>query len=175
MTARIVRATLEDLALVAALGRRTYTAHFADRWHGLDLAGWLDSQFGESALRADFSSTDVRYDLVILDDEPVGYAKTRADQPIGTQVHQRGLELQKIYFDAAVVGRGLGSMLLRHVLDRAGDQLVWLDVVQENTGARTLYERFDFAVVGETRDFAPNPRLAFWVMVRAGKNAPSQE
>ena len=175
MTPTIRAATAADLALVAALGRRTYTEHFAEHWRGLDLAGWLDMQFGDAALAADFASPLVRYDLAFLDGEAVGYAKTRRDRVVETTADLRGLELQKIYFDRAMVGRGLGSALLRLVLERAdadGEPRVWLDVLKENTGARALYERFGFAVIGETRSLAANPALAFWVMVRSAPPAP---
>jgi diamine N-acetyltransferase len=164
----IREATVADLGVVAALGRQTYVEHFADRWRGLDLAGWLEAEFGDAALVADFASPGVRYDLAFLGGEPVGYAKTRRDRAVPT-TELRGLELKKIYFMRAMVGRGLGSSLLDHVLERAdreGEPLVWLDVVKENTGAKALYERFGFAVVGETGNMPENPQLEFWVMVR---------
>lgn len=153
---------------MATLGRQTYLEHFADRWKGLDLARWLDAEFGDAALTKDFASPGVHYDLAFLNGEAVGYAKTRSDRVVPTTA-LRGLELKKIYFTRAMVGRGLGSAMLQHVLgraDAAGEPLMWLEVLKDNTGARTLYERFGFTVTGEIREHPENPQIQLWIMTR---------
>ncbi|MEM6327774.1 MAG: GNAT family N-acetyltransferase [Bacteroidota bacterium] len=51
-------------------------------------------------------------------------------------------------------GRGIGTRLLQAVVDLAGergDRSVRLDVIDTNTGARRLYDRFGFEAVGEER------------------------
>ena len=166
--ARIRSATPADAALVADLGRRTYLEHFEHLWAPAELYEWLDGQFGAAVLAADLATGDARYDLLFADDVPMGYAKTRPDRAVTAMQDLRGLELQKIYFLRAATGRGFGSLLLAHILERAdasGEPLVWLDVLQSNEGGRRLYERFGFEVVAEKRGLAGND-LAFFVMVR---------
>jgi diamine N-acetyltransferase len=159
-----------DLAVLAAVGRRTYVEHFADRWHGYDLEAWLDSQFGGPVLSEELKSPDITYDLAFVDGVAVGFAKTIRDQPVESAPHLRGRLLQKIYFDAPMAGRGLGTALVREIIgraERAGEPRVWLDVVKENTRARALYERLGFLVVGESNgSMIANPTLDFWVMTR---------
>jgi len=170
MSAPTIRAaTPADQPLLTALGRQTYVEHFADLWTPMALEAWLEGQFGATALAADLASRTVRYDLLFVDDGPVGYAKTRGDRPVETLEALRGLELQKIYFLRSATGRGLGSILLEHVLARAdaeGAPLVWLDVLKSNQGGRRLYERHGFRVVGASNSLDANAALEFWVMVR---------
>ncbi len=161
-------ATPADLALVAALGRRTYVEHYASMWQPDALATWLETQFGDAAVAADLAAPDVRYDLGFAGGAAVGFAKTRRDRPVDGRPDLIGLELQKIYFLASATGHGYGSALLAHVLaraDAAGEPRVWLDVLQSNRGGRRLYERFGFRVVGERHATMP-PAFSFFVMVR---------
>ncbi|MEV6847375.1 GNAT family N-acetyltransferase [Actinoplanes sp. NPDC051411] len=58
--------------------------------------------------------------------------------------------LEHFYLDPRLQGRGLGSAVLKTVLDRADsrDQTVGLDVLQ-GSAARRLYERHGFVVESE--------------------------
>lgn len=53
-------------------------------------------------------------------------------------------------------GRGVGSSLLTGLLEEAGRRACWrvlLEVRVDNPRARTLYERFGFAVIGRRRGY----------------------
>lgn len=72
------------------------------------------------------------------------------------------VRLAALAVDPAHRGRGLGSQLLAEVLDgaRAGRyRAVRLEVLDTNAGARRLYERLGFAVVGQHR----YPGLRRWL------------
>jgi ribosomal-protein-alanine N-acetyltransferase len=65
-------------------------------------------------------------------------------------------------------GRGLGSQLLRGVLDVAkerGVRQIFLEVRTSNTRAVDLYRRFGFADVGVRRDYYDSPREDARVMM----------
>jgi ribosomal protein S18 acetylase RimI-like enzyme len=60
------------------------------------------------------------------------------------------LRIAALAVDARARGKGIGSRLLEAVLDKGrleGYQAVRLEVVEPNTGARQLYERFGFSLV----------------------------
>jgi ribosomal-protein-alanine N-acetyltransferase len=59
--------------------------------------------------------------------------------------------VQTIGVDPRVQRRGIGSMLLRRLLDdgrSAGARTVWLEVRADNLGAQSMYEGFGFEVRG---------------------------
>lgn len=62
------------------------------------------------------------------------------------------LWLVKLYLLAPFRGQGLGSAVLRGLMDEAValDKPVYLRVLRVNTGAQALYRRHGFEVVGET-------------------------
>jgi GNAT superfamily N-acetyltransferase len=71
---------------------------------------------------------------------------------LAVEIEHSHLWLVKLYLRKPVRGRGLGTSLLRLVIEEA-DQLgkpVRLRVLKVNEGAQRLYRRHGFAVVGET-------------------------
>lgn len=58
----------------------------------------------------------------------------------------RLLKLEKLYVDPSATGQGIGTALLRHMLQESGDSFdaVWLMVLRTNTTAVALYERQGF-------------------------------
>lgn len=82
--------------------------------------------------------------IVLVDGEPAGLVAVE-DEP---DQHW----LVKLYLLPRHRGRGLGSALLRQVIDRAASagKAVRLRVLRVNTGARRLYARHGFVVVDET-------------------------
>ncbi|HEX2076897.1 MAG TPA: GNAT family N-acetyltransferase [Longimicrobium sp.] len=84
-----------------------------------------------------------RPDIIVLDGEDVGTVQYVR--------RQRGYHLGEFYLLPAHQRRGIGSRLLRRMLDRADAEgvPVRLEVIRINP-AKSLYERHGFRVYGET-------------------------
>lgn len=80
--------------------------------------------------------------VAVIHERPVGYVAT-----MGTTV-------EALYVDPRHLRRGVGSVLLRHAMDRSGGMLdLW--TFQRNSGARRFYEAHGFRAV-ELTDGADN-------------------
>lgn len=108
-------------------------------WSDAEKAEFLDSQFALQTIHFDRFFPDADFLIIEEAGTPMGrlYLDRKPDGflvvDIGFLPHRRGA--------------GLGTALLRHVhaqAARAGASRVWLHVLEENPGARLLYERLGF-------------------------------
>lgn len=116
------------------------------KWWDLEQVVAIEREvFGPTAWSAESFwgelSRDDRYYVVAADDEVRGYA--------GLWIMAPQADVQTIAVAPTARGRGLGSLLLRHVLDRAseaGVRDVHLEVKADNQAAIALYVEFGFQV-----------------------------
>lgn len=147
----IRRATPEDAATIARLGRITFTESFGYLFsaHAHELHAYLETTFGVAKIEQSLRRPQNLYWLAFAERRPVGYAKLKHPSP------PRGMpdaaQLQKIYLLHEHVGAGLGTRLLTHVLLEAQQRAptIWLDVLRENTRAAGFYQRHRFAPIGQ--------------------------
>ncbi len=69
-------------------------------------------------------------------------------------------ELENIVVSEASQRRGLGSKLIRALMDAARDRnatRIFLEVRASNASARALYERCDFAITGRRKSYYSDP------------------
>ena len=81
-------------------------------------------------------------------------------------------EILNLAVDPDFRRRGAASALLEDCLSRADRAAasVYLEVRRSNEGARALYEKFGFAVIGERKRYYSHPAEDALVMCRAPKN-----
>jgi len=150
------RATIEDAALLADVGARLFEQTFGPMNTREDMAAYLPSAFSAELQTRELSDPD-RATLIASDenDKAVGYAMARRGSRSDGISSERPVEVQRIYVDKSLHGRGVGDRLMNSCVDQArawnGDTL-WLAVWQENARAIAFYKRVGFAVVG-VQDF----------------------
>ena len=88
-------------------------------------------------------------------------------------------ELKSMRTDAAARGRGLGALLLEHVLDEAarrGYRRVSLETGSQDffRPARTLYARYGFRECGPFAEYVADPNSVFMTLELGGDDAPDQ-
>ena len=69
-------------------------------------------------------------------------------------------ELENIVLTEGNRRRGLGSKLIRGLIDAVRDQKgnhIFLDVRESNAGARAFYETFGFAIAGRRKSYYKDP------------------
>lgn len=159
-----------DEAELVELGTSTYAAHFGELWSPDGLAAFLAGQFSAGRIRGELEEGDaVRYVVAERGDELVGFARILRDRPVTGLEGERGLWLQQLYLRPAVIGKGIGSVLLEAVFGIAGalgEQRIWLDVLRSSTGAIRLYERHGFVRRIELPWATDMREIGMWVMTR---------
>jgi ribosomal protein S18 acetylase RimI-like enzyme len=165
----IEAARASDAALISALGRRVYAAHFASLWTADGLRRYLDAQYDEAMIATELGGTTTRYALARCAGETLGFMKLIHERPspIGGE---RGALLDKVYLDSSTTGRGIGAQLIaeaERLARERGDRLLWLDVLRSNDAAARLYARLGFVEVGQLPFATDLGEIGFRVMHKA--------
>ena len=102
------------------------------------LGVWNPERARERILR-DFQTAGSR--VILVDDAPVGFVAVRRDA--GTKW------IEKFYIEKRFQGRGIGSSVLRWVLETFADEFPFRINVLQGSAARALYERHGFEFESE--------------------------
>lgn len=152
----IRRASVHDAALLAELGARLFEQTFGPMNTREDMEAYLPNAFSCEIQTRELREAD-RVSLLVFDahQTAVGYATVRRGSRSNGIVSVRPAEIQRIYVDKSLHGRGVGDRLMNSCVDQARDwnaDTLWLAVWQENARALAFYKRVGFAVVG-VQDF----------------------
>ncbi len=135
----IRQATVEDLPLIRALEQQAPTA-----------AHW-----GEREYAALFALEAPRRVALVAEEAGEGLAGF-----IIARCGPEEWEIENVVVTAARQRSGVGSMLVRNVLEearRSGATSVLLEVRESNTGARNLYKALGFTQVGSRNNYYREP------------------
>jgi GNAT superfamily N-acetyltransferase len=137
-----------DAAIMADLGRRTFTETFGHLYKPEDLALFLETH-SEERWAAELGNPDFSIRLVEDDGTPAGYAKLG---PPSLPFEPRGpcIELRQFYALKPWHGAGISRELMRWALEEAkarGAKEMYLSVFVDNHRARRFYQRYGFEFV----------------------------
>ena len=142
-------ATPDDSALLADLGRRTFTETFGHLYTPENLAAFLECH-SEQNWRAELSNAYFSVRLAEDHGTPAAYAKigppTLPFEPRGPST-----ELRQFYVLKPWQRTGISHELMRWATDEArrrGAEDLYLSVFVDNHRARRFYERYGFTFVG---------------------------
>ncbi|MDS2172067.1 MULTISPECIES: ribosomal protein S18-alanine N-acetyltransferase [unclassified Nesterenkonia] len=139
---------VEDLPEVMALERRLFPH---DAWPEQFFLDELDHTQGERATRRYWVLTEPVADDPHTDERLLGYVGMMCVLPLA--------DVQTIAVAPEAQGRGLGTRLLRLVVDTAavwGAEQVLLEVRADNDGAQALYTREGFTHIHTRRRYYPD-------------------
>ena len=154
MDVRISEANPDDSEFLSALAVQTYTEAFGHSMSVSDLAAYLKINLSPERFR-EVLREDV-FLLARVRGKTVGFVQF-GDAQIddgdldGTKVRPGDKEVRRLYVSTVFQNRGLGTSLMNAALNdsRIAGTTVFLDVWEDNVGARRLYERYGFERVGE--------------------------
>ena len=139
----------EDAAILADLGRRTFTETFGHLYRAEDLAAFLTTH-SEDKWRAELEDPALSVRLAEEDGAAAAYAKigppTLPFEPQGVSI-----ELRQFYVLEPWQGRGIAPELMAWAIAEArrrGAEDLYLSVFVDNHRARRFYERYGFTFVG---------------------------
>ncbi len=151
------RATLADVAPLAALKLDTFRATFLDEGFGIpyppaDLAIFEAQSYGLPAIEAELADPELATFVAEAEGGLLGYAKVGPCKLPHPEVKPGDGELGQLYLHRAAQGLGLGrrlmDMALAHLAaHRPGP--VWLGVWSGNHKAQKFYHAYGFRKVGD--------------------------
>jgi ribosomal protein S18 acetylase RimI-like enzyme len=176
MTLQIRRAQPADAEVVSLLGRITFAETFGPLFadYAADLRSYLDRTFNVVKIRNSLAETDNRYWLASLDGLPVAYAKVKYPSPTPQLPGNDPAQLQKIYVLREFLSEGTGRTLFAAVLEDSaarGLNVLWLDVLKQNSRAITFYEHKGFKAIGEDTYTIGAQKFRFHLMALHGLSA----
>ena len=148
----IRRGTMEDAALLADLGARTFSETFAVDNTAEDLAAYVATSFNVTQQTAELEDPASTFLIAEVDGRAAGYAKLHAGEPEKGVEGANPIELVRLYVSRDWLGRGVGEQLMRACIDearQAGHETIWLGVWERNARAQSFYRKWNFRTVGE--------------------------
>lgn len=149
--ATIRSGTLDDAALLADLGARTFDETFAAHNRPDDMRLYLARSYGLRQQSAELADPGIGTLLAEVDGRVAGYAQIRSGTPPTCVDGPAPIELWRFYVDHAWQGRGVAQALMAAVraeAARRGGKTLWLCVWERNERAKTFYRKCGFLDVG---------------------------
>ena len=143
-TLQILPATLEDLATLQTIGRKTFAETFAASNSEENLARYLAEGFSEEKLAAELKNESSAFYFAEEEDKILGYLKVNVGEAQNEPQDPDALEIERIYVLQEFHGKGVGLMLYEQALSIALEQnapYIWLGVWEENPRAIRFYEK----------------------------------
>jgi ribosomal protein S18 acetylase RimI-like enzyme len=131
-----------DLPVVRALAHEIWPVCYRGIISAEQIDYMLERMYSLAQLRAD-ATAGIAFDLLFEDSVPIGFASYGGTENSGE------CKLHKLYLRPSHHGRGLGSLLLRHVIETVktrGFSTLMLNVNKQNTAAIAAYRRNGFSV-----------------------------
>ena len=138
-----LEALREDFSIVAQLGETIWREHYARIISQAQIDYMLNNRYSAENLRRYVNANDRWLDILKLDEQAVGYCSYALTEEAGT------MKLEQFYLLAEFRGKGLGSLMLRHVEEQSRRQncnSIMLQVNKQNTTPIAIYRKAGFTV-----------------------------
>ena len=172
----IRRATVNDAAVLATLGARTFIETFGPDNSAADMELYVDRTYGVAQQRAEVEQAGNVFLIGEVDGQAAAYAFLRpAPLPIGAAGELPGdstsvIEIARFYVDSPFHGQGVAQALMDAAAENAaqlGAETLWLAVWERNARAIRFYGRQGFRDVGGKTFLLGNDLQHDRVMVRS--------
>lgn len=146
------RCSLDDLAILQMISRRTFEDTFATMNDEANMDVYLQTAFDREKLRSELLNASSSFYFIYFDGELAGYLKLNMDDA-QTDLHDpRSLEVERIYVLKKYQGKGIGGRLLDKAIEIAREQnksFIWLGVWERNEAALRFYKKNGFYQIGK--------------------------
>ena len=142
---------IEDAALLAELGARTFSETFADDNTPEDMAAYLAASFSLGQQSAELADPHCLFLIAEADGVAVGYAMLRSGSALDSVTGDEPIELVRLYVSREGFGTGIGAALMQACIAEAkqrGYKTLWLGVWEHNHRAQAFYRKWNFHEVG---------------------------
>src|SRR5258706_5036963 len=153
MSITITPANVSHAATIATIGKKSFRRAFEHLFKCKeDLFEYLEHTYDPVKLARSLRNENNVYLLALIDGEPAGFVKIKKIS-LNENIQSLGqMELQKIYVLQEYQGQGVGTALLKEVMNLAKDicpDYIWLDTHISNEKAIRFYEKNGFKKMGK--------------------------
>ena len=143
----IREATIDDIATLQEIGRRTFYETFAANNTAANMEQYLEEGFSMDKLAAELNNEDSLFYFAMLDDRVIGYLKVNLGRSQTELQDERSLEIERIYVLQEFQGKKVGQVLYEKAIELALHykvDYIWLGVWEENKRAIGFYTKNGF-------------------------------
>jgi diamine N-acetyltransferase len=150
---KLRKATENDLQLLHEITKLAYSENFANHWEEGGLQGYLDHEYSIDVLQKQLRSNETTYFIASDAEKPIGFMKLNFNSMLPEYINSPLVELEKIYIRKSWHGKGIGSRMIQLAKDQAKmvGKPLFLDVIETNERAISVYKKEGFVVIGKKR------------------------
>lgn len=152
----IRKATNKDDAVIAALGKKTFTETYSEIGNNAVVQEYIEKKLSAENIREELEDPEAWFYIGFVNDEPVAFARLRYDRVAKGLTDKRAIEIEHIYVLKAYQGFKVGWEMMekcKQVAICEKFDTMWLRVWQQNHKAIRFYLTAGF-VVYETEQFS---------------------
>lgn len=143
----IKKVRLSDLAALQQIGKTTFAQTFAEHNSEADMAAYLETSYSLEKLTNELNNPFSEFYFACIHEQVVGYLKINTGTAQTEHKDLAAFEIERIYVDAAYLGKRIGQILFEKAIELAKDKkvsYVWLGVWEENHRALAFYKKNGF-------------------------------
>jgi len=150
---RIEKLDTKDAKLLSEVALHSYSDHYLHLWY--DEGKWYkEKYFSTERLTKEISDPNTQFYLAYYDNEPVGFLKLNINTPLEGFETKNALELERIYLNKEVTGKGIGRKLVElaiNVAEQNNKNIIWLKAMDTSEGSIAFYQKRGFSITGTYR------------------------
>ncbi len=138
----------EHAAELSALAKNVYQQHYLHLW---DIGGadWYMNEYAypENVLQKELEDSNNIYCIAYHKNKAVGYLKIKIYATLKGFEQLNALEVERIYIDKTVTGKGIGKQLMQYVFDTAKQHkkdIVFLKAMDTSLDSIAFYGKLGF-------------------------------
>lgn len=166
-TIDIREATSADAGMIAAMSRQTFYDSFAAGNTKENIDKFMEVQFTTELLMAEVGAPGNIFLVAYCKALAVGYARLRINNNPPQLAGLQTLEIARIYSIKKMIGKGIGSALMKRSLNIAREKkmdCVWLGVWEKNQRAIDFYTGWGFEKFSEHEFILGDDVQTDWLM-----------
>lgn len=143
----IKKVSLSDLAALQQIGSTTFVQTFAEHNSEDDMADYLETSYSLEKLTNELNNPFSEFYFACIHEQVVGYLKINTGTAQTEHKDLLAFEIERIYVDAAYLGKRVGQILFEKAIELAKEKkvsYVWLGVWEENHRALAFYKKNGF-------------------------------
>ena len=143
------RATKKDAEIVADFSRKSFYDTYAALNTKEDMDDYMSEHLSKELMMDQVCSLKNIFYLAFVNNELAGYIQLNDENLPASLKEMNCLEIVRFYAAKEMIGKGIGSSLMKASIDHArsiNKNLLWLMVWQKNTRAIEFYKKWGFEI-----------------------------
>jgi ribosomal protein S18 acetylase RimI-like enzyme len=143
----IIPVLVNDMEALQKISRDTFAQTFTEHNSPEDMEAYLNKSFAAEKLLGELNNPNSEFYFALDGIKVIGYLKVNSGNAQTELKDITAFEIERIYVDAAFLGKKVGQMLFNKAIEIAQSKkaaYVWLGVWEENHRALAFYKKNGF-------------------------------